>query len=93
MEIYRARSFTVIHWKLIGEFIEPNWAKMGTEIAPTLFWRVKKGGVFGYIRDEALLDHKWSYVCDSNKVAHFSEVNGPETNVVVLDEFRPGCTE
>lgn len=83
----------MIHWKHIDEFIEPNWEKVGTEVAPTLFWRGKKGGVFGYIRDEELFDHKWLYVCDSNKVTHFSEVNGPENNVVDLDEFRPDASE
>ena len=29
------------------------------------------------------------YVCDSNKVTHFSEVNGPESNVVDMGNFRP----
>jgi hypothetical protein len=40
--------------------------------------------VFGYIRDGELFDYKWLYVCDSNKVTHFSEVNGPESNVVPI---------
>jgi len=33
------------------------------------------------IRDGELFDYKWLYVCDSNKVTHFSDVNGPESNV------------
>ena len=44
----------------------------------TLFWRGAKGAVFGHIRDGELFDHKWVYVCDSNKVTHFTEVEGPE---------------
>jgi len=79
----------VIHWKQIDEFIEPNWEKVAAESAPNLFWRGKKGAVFGHIRDGELFDHKWLYVCDSNKVTHFSEVNGPESNVVELETFRP----
>ena len=78
----------MIHWKHIDEFIEPNWEKVGTEGPALLFWRGKKGAVFGYIRDGELFDHKWLYVCDSNKVTHFSEVNGPESNVVELEQFR-----
>lgn len=80
----------MIHWKLIDEFIEPNWEKVGTDVAPTFFWCSTKGGVLGHIRNEELFDHKWVYVCASNNVTHFSEVNGPESNVVELDEFRPG---
>jgi hypothetical protein len=78
----------MIHWKSIDEFIEPNWEKLGTSGAPVLFWRGAKGAVLGYVRDGELFDHKWIYVCDANKVSHFSEVNGPESNVVQLDEER-----
>lgn len=83
----------MIHWKQIDEFIEPNWEKDGTEGAPNLFWRGQKGAVFGYIRDGELFDQKWIYVCDSNKVTHFSEVNGPESNVVELQKFRADSGE
>jgi hypothetical protein len=83
----------VIHWKQIDAFIEPNWDKAGTQGEATLFWRGKKGAVFGYIRDGELFDHKWVYVCDSNKVTHFTEVNGPEGNVVALENFRPDTAE
>jgi hypothetical protein len=83
----------VIYWKQIDEFNEPNWEKVGTQGAATLFWRGKKGAVFGYIRDGELFDYKWLYVCDANKVTHFSHVNGPESNVVELENFRPENTE
>jgi hypothetical protein len=79
----------MIHWKAIDEFIEPNWEKAGTALPPQLFWRGAKGAVFGYIRDGELFDNKWLYVCDSNKVTHFSDVHGPESNVVQLDAGRP----
>lgn len=72
----------MIHWKQIDEFIEPNWEKDGTSCSAMLFWRPEKSAVLGYIRDGELFDHKWMYVCDSNKVSHFSEVNGPGSNVV-----------
>lgn len=78
----------MIHWKSINEFIEPNWEKLGTSSAPVLFWRKEKGALLGYVRDGELFDHKWIYVCDANKVSHFSTVNGPESNVVQLDEER-----
>ena len=58
---------------------------MAALASPVLFWRGKKEvAVFGYIRDGELFDHKWMYVCDSSKVTHFSEVNGPGSNVVQL---------
>ena len=79
----------VIYWKQIDEFIEPNWEKAETPMAANLFWRGKKGAVFGYIRDGELFDFRWQYVCDSNKVTYFSEVNGPESNVMELERFRP----
>jgi len=78
----------MIHWKPVEEYVEPNWVKDGTELPPSLFWRTKKGAVLGYVRDGELFDAKWIYVCDANKVTHFSEVNGPESNVVDLDSFR-----
>ena len=88
--ICAAWRFAVIHWKQIDEFIEPNWEKVGTQVPPNLFWReTKQAAVLGYIRDGELFDHKWLYVCDSNKVTHFSEVNGPGSNVVELKSFRP----
>ena len=84
----------MIHWKQIDEYIEPNWEKVEAQHGPpTLFWRGKKGAVFGHIRDGELFDHKWVYVCDSNKVTHFSAVNGPEGNVVALENFRPDTAE
>ena len=78
----------MVHWKTMDEFIEPNWEKLGTSGAPVLFWRGAKGAVLGYVRDGELFDNKWLYVCDSNKVTHFSDVNGPESNVVQLDSAR-----
>ena len=84
----------MIHWKQIDEFIEPNWEKVGTQGAPNLFWRsAKSAAVFGFIRDGELFDYKWLYVCDSNKVTHFSDVNGPESNVVELESRRPANGE
>jgi hypothetical protein len=80
----------LIHWKQIDEYVEPNWEKVNSQLTPAiLFWRGAKGAVFGHIRDGELFDHKWVYVCDSNKVSHFSEVNGPENNVVEMSAFRP----
>jgi hypothetical protein len=78
----------MIHWKHIDEFIEPNWEKDGTSHPAVLFWRGAKPPILGYIRDGELFDHKWIYVCDSNKVTHYSAVNGPESNVVELEKFR-----
>ena len=72
----------MIHWKPIGEYVEPNWVKLGTALPPVLFWRPKKGATLGYIRDGELFDAKWVYVCDSNKVSDFSTVNGPDDNVI-----------
>jgi len=46
--------------------------------------------MLGYVRDGELFDWKWLYVCDANKVTHFSEVNGPESNVVDLGAFKTG---
>jgi hypothetical protein len=76
---HRARRQAVIEWKQIKEFTEPDWEKVNAERHPaTLFWRGAKGAVFGHIRDGELFDHKWVYVCDSNKVTHFTEVEGPD---------------
>jgi hypothetical protein len=76
---HRARRQAVIQWKQINEFTEPDWDKVNAErLPPTLFWRGAKGAVFGHIRDGELFDHKWVYVCDSNKVTHFTEVEGPD---------------
>ena len=62
---------------------------MGPKAPAMLFWRGEKGAVFGYIRDEELFDYKWMYVCDSNKVTYFSEVNGPQGNVPEFEKLRP----
>lgn len=79
----------MIHWKQISEYIEPNWEKLGTELPAVLFWRPAKGNAtLGYVRDGELFDYKWVYVCDSNKVSHFSAVNGPSDNVISLDDRR-----
>lgn len=80
----------MIHWKPVAEYVEPNWVKDGTALPPWLFWRTKKGVMLGYVRDGELFDWKWLYVCDANKVTHFSEVNGPESNVVDLGAFKTG---
>ena len=37
--------------------------------------------MFGFIRDGELFDHKWMYVCDANKLTHFTQVNGPDGKV------------
>ena len=63
----------MIHWKQIDEFIEPNWEKVDAPAAANLFWRGKKGAVFGYIRDGELFDHRWQYVCDANKIIIFQK--------------------
>ncbi|MGE0022968.1 MAG: hypothetical protein AB7S70_04975 [Hyphomicrobium sp.] len=78
----------MIHWKPVSEYVEPNWIKDGTALPPFLFWRTRKGAVLGYLRDGELFDWKWLYVCDANKVTHFSSVNGPESNVVDLGSVR-----
>jgi hypothetical protein len=83
-----AKRQRMIQWKPIGEYIEPNWVKLGTALPPVLFWRPKKGATLGYIRDGELFDAKWVYVCDSNKVSDFSTINGPDGNVIDLDAHR-----
>jgi hypothetical protein len=88
MIAFELRGITMIDWKRIDEFSEPDWEKTGTSVPPTLFWRVQKGAVLGYVRDGELFDWKWIYVCDANKVTHFSEINGPESNVLDLESFR-----
>jgi hypothetical protein len=79
----------MIHWKPIGEYVEPNWLKLGTALPPMLFWRPKHGPTLGFIRDGELFDAKWIYVCDANKVSDFSAVNKPGDNVIDLDSHRP----
>jgi hypothetical protein len=64
-------------WQLISGYLEPNWAAT-TNVAPSLFWRKGKGAVLGFIRDGELFDAKSVYVCDANKVTHFSEIVAPE---------------
>ena len=78
----------MIHWKPIGEYVEPNWIKLGTELPPYLFWRPQKGATLGYIRDGEVFDYKRVYVCDANKVANFSMVNAPDDNIVELENHR-----
>ena len=85
-----AQGIAMINWKEIAEYAEPDWAQDGTALPPSLFWRTKKGAVLGYLRDDELFDWKWVYVCDGNKVTHFSDVNGPGSNVVDLNAFRAG---
>jgi hypothetical protein len=79
----------MIHWKPIGEYVEPNWVQLGTDMPPVLFWRPKKGATLGYIRDGELFDAKWVYVCDSHKLSDFSTINGPGDNSVDLDLIEP----
>ena len=78
----------MIHWKPVGEYVEPNWVKLGTDLPPTLFWRSVKGAVLGFLRDGELFDAKWIYVCDANKVSHFSAVHVPGDNVLELAAHR-----
>jgi hypothetical protein len=75
----------MIHWKPVEEYVEPNWVKLETELPPILFWRPVKGAMLGFLRDGELFDAKWIYVCDANKVSHFSAVNTPADNVVQLE--------
>jgi hypothetical protein len=79
---------TMIHWKPIEEYVEPNWVKLGTELPPTLFWRAAKGATLGFVQDGELFDAKWIYVCDANKVSHFSAVNTPDNNVIDIGTFH-----
>ena len=89
VELEKAGRYAVIHWKQIDEFNEPNWEKVvGTRGRLRFSGAARRGAVFGYIRDGELFDYKWLYVCDSNKVTHFSQVNGPESNVVELEGTR-----
>jgi len=78
----------VVQWKDIADFVEPDFDGTGSPPPPALFWRPKKGATFGYIRDGELFDAKWIYVSDSNKVSHFSLVEGPSDNVVDLAAHR-----
>jgi hypothetical protein len=74
-------------WKPIAEYVEPSWDKVA-DVVPILVWRPRKGAAFGYIRDGELFDAKWVYMCDSNKVSHYSEVSAPDEKVVELEAFR-----
>jgi hypothetical protein len=79
----------MIEWKQISDYAEPDWDKEGTDLPPVLFWRpAKSSATLGYIRDGELFDSKWVYVCDSNKVSHFTAINAPEGNVINLDDHR-----
>lgn len=79
----------MVQWKEIAEYSEPVWDGGDNAVAPSLFWRPKKGATFGYIRDGELFDAKWIYVSDANKVSHFSAVEAPgEGNVVDLSAYR-----
>jgi hypothetical protein len=71
-------------WKPIAEYVEPSWEEVG-DISPMLFWRVRKGAAFGYIRDGELFDARWVYICDASKATHFSEISAPDPKVVELD--------
>jgi hypothetical protein len=88
LSIRKAKGQTMIHWKPVEEYVEPNWVKLGTDLPPVLFWRPKKGATLGYVRDGELFDAKWVYVSDSNTVSDFSTVNGPGDNVIDLDASR-----
>lgn len=69
----------MITWTPIAKFVEPEWDKPGVTPAPLLFWRPSKtAATFGFIRDGELFDSNWLYVCDSNKVTHFADINGPK---------------
>jgi hypothetical protein len=63
-------------WQPIADYIEPNWTAT-THVPPTLFWRKDKGAVLGFVRDGELFDAKSVYVCDANKVTHFSQIVAP----------------
>jgi hypothetical protein len=76
---YGPKEHHVITWTPIASFVEPDWDKPGATPAPMLFWRPSKNAAtFGFIRDGELFDAAWLYVCDSNKVTHFTEINGPK---------------
>jgi len=78
----------MIPWKPVTDYVEPDWQQVGTDLPPTLFWRPKKGATLGYVRDGELFDSKWLYVCDANKISHFSEVIGPEDSAVGVTAER-----
>ena len=63
-------------WQPISDYSEPDWGS-SIHVPPTLFWRNGKGAVLGFIRDGELFDAKSVYVCDANKVTHFSEIVAP----------------
>ena len=69
----------MITWTPISKFVEPEWDKPGVTPNALLFWRPSKtAATFGFIRDGELFDSNWLYVCDSNKVTHFADINGPK---------------
>lgn len=80
----------MIAWTPFEQYVEPDWDAAGTAVAPVLFWRKVKGAALGYARDGELFDHKWVYICDANKITHFSIVQDPASNVVDLKTFRAG---
>lgn len=74
----------MLQWKEFGDFVEPDWERLGTAAAePTLFWRPKKGATFGFVRDGELFDSKWIYVSDANKVSHFMTIEAPDSAAAV----------
>lgn len=73
----------MLQWKEFGDFVEPDWERLGTAVAvPSLFWRPKKGATFGFVRDGELFDAKWIYVSDANKVSHFMTIEGPDAEAM-----------
>lgn len=67
----------MVQWTEISGYSEPDWERLESAVAPTLFWRPKKGATLGFIRDGELFDAKWIYVSDANKVSHFCLVEDP----------------
>jgi hypothetical protein len=78
----------MIRWTPIAEYLEPDWARWGTDVPPLLFWRAAKGAALGYVRDGELFDSKWLYVCDANKISHFSTVNTPNDDTIDKESSR-----
>lgn len=78
----------MIDWQPITAFAEPNWEQAGPPPAPVLFWRPNKGATLGFIREGELFNSTWIYVCDSNKVTHFVDINAPVDKVVDLATRR-----
>lgn len=78
----------MIDWQPISAFTEPNWETAGAPPVPVLFWRPSKGATLGFIREGELFNAAWIYVCDSNKVTHFSDINPPQEKIVDLASRR-----